>query len=781
MLINNTSTVTNNTGMLANKFTMQASGAAFKIISSSLYERKEEAVLRELSANAYDAQREVGKEATPIQITLPSELNPFLVVTDFGVGMSLSTVENVLTTYFASTKTDSNDDIGGFGLGFKSPFAISDSYTVKTIHNSIHTEVIISLDNGEPTYIIVCNKPTIEPDGTTITVPVDKQSIRDAIYSSSSHLFTYWKTLPIIDGKQAEAVKRTPLYDTPHFTVTDQSYWRRSDVPSVFPKVLVGEFVYSIPSLLLKSITESLNTHHKSEVDYFLKNAVHKQIVIMNTDIGELEIAPSRERIEDTDKNKQLLESKIIDIVKKCNKGLAVYAKKAIDIIYDIIKPVQVAKYGFPASVSIALETKLLKELGINLKESKLLKGSITKNMELDKETLYKLNFIHSITGNLDGYEFTEFLLNGHHKSFLNYIRHSSYLKGVHVDGNRVTRIINYHLLSKLKSKDAAYTLYILTGELSTAKKSRINKTLINSIDKSITFTKDGIEHTLNNNNYLELADETDSEEFKNSEEFKKNMAYYVDNINIEYITFEDIKNYLEVPTKRVNTRTTAAKRPKDYDIVVSTDVRDYSEDTVLRKSVTVGELYKDNIYKGYKVVFLVTSKYNYYFKERNILAASLHKQKIVLIEIPNKETTTVRYKTFAKSNNVWLLSELHTFKSVYELIFQNDVVDAFYVANSLINIFIRDSSFYPAKYKKIIDKYGIEAIEILQSQPTNFSPVEHYKSPEDNGSKEYKTYKLLRHVHSTPPTQCIMELLPKSLVKSAITLNLTIYKEKKE
>jgi HSP90 family molecular chaperone len=83
---------------------MEASAAAFKIISSSLYERKEEAVIRELSANALDAHIEAGNTNIPVVIQLPSTMNPSLIIRDVGIGMSLDTVRDVLTSYFKSNQ-----------------------------------------------------------------------------------------------------------------------------------------------------------------------------------------------------------------------------------------------------------------------------------------------------------------------------------------------------------------------------------------------------------------------------------------------------------------------------------------------------------------------------------------------------------------------------------------------------------------------------------------------------------------------------------------------------
>jgi hypothetical protein len=271
MLIETKSSAENNTGLHANSFGMEASAAAFKIISSSLYERKEEAVIRELSANALDAHIEAGNTNIPVVIQLPSTMNPSLTIRDVGIGMSLDTVRDVLTSYFKSTKSSDNGQVGGFGLGFKSPFAISESYTVKTVHKGLLTELVISLDNGQPKYLeLAANAPTDLPDGTTVTVPVNRQDARDTLVQVASKLFAYWDTPPTIVGTTCTPVVKTPFFSTPHYTVPGRNWsYGRDSLESTFSEVLVGPFTYSTPSNLLRRVVSKLQDEHLADVKLF--------------------------------------------------------------------------------------------------------------------------------------------------------------------------------------------------------------------------------------------------------------------------------------------------------------------------------------------------------------------------------------------------------------------------------------------------------------------------------------------------------------------------------
>ena len=116
-------------------FTIRASAKAFQILSSNLYSNPLGAVIRELSTNAYDAHVMSDKADEPFVLTLPNSLDPTFRVRDFGPGLSPTEISQVYTTFFESTKTDSNDVVGCLGLGSKSPFGIADSFTINSYQN----------------------------------------------------------------------------------------------------------------------------------------------------------------------------------------------------------------------------------------------------------------------------------------------------------------------------------------------------------------------------------------------------------------------------------------------------------------------------------------------------------------------------------------------------------------------------------------------------------------------------------------------------------------------
>ena len=341
MKVSTVDALTNNTGISSTEFSMKATASAFKVISNSLYENKERAVLRELSANALDAHIAVGKENVPIEITLPTTLEPNLIVKDYGIGMSYDTVTTVLVNYFSTTKNTDNNQVGGFGLGFKSPFAISESYQVSTVHKGLETTLLITLDKGIPSYIVVKKEvPTSESDGTIVKVPVRSNEQVSRFREEVDDMFKYWDTPVLINGVLAKKESKNVLKTKTSFLTKSITPVMSYKVNNIFNTkfVLIGPFLYKIPVLLLDKIDVILE--QDNEIKALCKklkslSEFRKLSRVLVASIGELEIAPSRERIEVTDKNAEILTEKYKEAVKDTLATIESNVKKVKEVLRE--------------------------------------------------------------------------------------------------------------------------------------------------------------------------------------------------------------------------------------------------------------------------------------------------------------------------------------------------------------------------------------------------------------------------------------------------------------
>lgn len=161
-----------NLGGNEKEFTFKLTAKAFQLTIAGIYQNKVGAVVREIFSNAHDSHTKAGNP-DPVIIRLPYGLSPYFIVEDNGVGLSPEDVMHYYSTVFDSTKDQSNDEIGAFGLGSKSPFTITDSFEIETRWNGTQYNFItLKNENGIPTIMQLGQLETSRPNGVTIKVPI---------------------------------------------------------------------------------------------------------------------------------------------------------------------------------------------------------------------------------------------------------------------------------------------------------------------------------------------------------------------------------------------------------------------------------------------------------------------------------------------------------------------------------------------------------------------------------------------------------------------------------
>jgi hypothetical protein len=161
-----------------NKMGMVLDGTAFRILSDGLYSDKIGSLVRETYSNAIDSHIMAGQPNKPGWLQIPNSMDPTYIVRDEGIGLDEEGVMTTATTYFGSTKRADNTAIGGFGLGFKSPFAYCDQWTIVAIKDGVSRMFSAYMnDEGEPNVALLASTPTDKPNGVEIRVPVKQQDL----------------------------------------------------------------------------------------------------------------------------------------------------------------------------------------------------------------------------------------------------------------------------------------------------------------------------------------------------------------------------------------------------------------------------------------------------------------------------------------------------------------------------------------------------------------------------------------------------------------------------
>lgn len=257
-------------------------GKAFKIMSSTLYQNKQGSIVREIASNAVDAHVQAGKADIPFEIHLPNAFEPWFSVRDFGTGLSDEGIRITYCTLFLSTKDESNDAIGAFGLGSKSPFAYTDSFSIISTFNGTRTIYVASLDGrGHPTISEMSSVPTDECNGVEVKIGVETHDFHRFISETADQL-KFFKVKPII--------RNNSTFQFPTLPNVFKSFGKL-DILDGGRNTYVIQGGVGYP-LDLSQISAKLSRDENT----FASN-VHSRGCRLNFDIGEIEVTPSREGI----------------------------------------------------------------------------------------------------------------------------------------------------------------------------------------------------------------------------------------------------------------------------------------------------------------------------------------------------------------------------------------------------------------------------------------------------------------------------------------------------
>lgn len=150
----------------------------FHMLSNTLYSDKPSSVIRELSSNAYDSHKKAGKLDVPFELVAPTYENPTLIVRDFGTGLTEEEARRTILCYLGSDKDGTDEFIGGWGIGSKSPFAYATTYDVIVTKGFKFTHFTCWKDeNGIPKTAVMDSGDSILENGVEMRVPVDTNDI----------------------------------------------------------------------------------------------------------------------------------------------------------------------------------------------------------------------------------------------------------------------------------------------------------------------------------------------------------------------------------------------------------------------------------------------------------------------------------------------------------------------------------------------------------------------------------------------------------------------------
>lgn len=278
----------------------------YDILRSKLYTNPVLTIVREYSSNARDSHTEAGCPEKPIYLHLPTEVEPYFAVRDFGVGITPSRMEDIFCKYGSSTKRNENTQIGGFGLGSKSAFCYTDTFTISTVYDGIAYHYSAYLDDTKVGAISLLDyEPTEEHNGTTITIPVKRQDIH-RFRDEAVNVTRYWQVRPEFNVEVDYPTSAVVLQGET-WRMVKEDYYRPA-------RALIADLPLDISLSQLSGLTDK-------------ERQIHNTPLLIDFPIGKLSLAVNRESLQYDAATQLALKCALSDILNEA----AIAAQERVD------------------------------------------------------------------------------------------------------------------------------------------------------------------------------------------------------------------------------------------------------------------------------------------------------------------------------------------------------------------------------------------------------------------------------------------------------------------
>lgn len=283
------------------------------LLSSNLYSDPEQSFIREIVSNAWDSHVEAKTTDVPVIVRFNGSGNNWEVtIRDFGTGLSPKRFQEVYCNIGSSTKRESNEFIGGFGIGKYSSLACSNTvYITSYYEGKAYIYVMVKSGNSITTNLVM-EKPTEEKNGVEVTI----KNIRNINpYKNALNYIVFFPNV-YIDGIDND-INNTKIRKFNNFAVAS----RRIDA-----KILLGNVLYPCDTKLLSYDSRD-----------FLDNIENSGIVI-KFNVGEIGITPNRESIIYSSETVEKINSRIQAAKDELDELVKLKFVKDYDNLYEFWK-----------------------------------------------------------------------------------------------------------------------------------------------------------------------------------------------------------------------------------------------------------------------------------------------------------------------------------------------------------------------------------------------------------------------------------------------------------
>ena len=330
------------------------------ILSSNLYSDPISSLIREYCSNALDSHREA-KVDEPILVEFKKDINDnwYFLVQDFGVGISKERFYDIFINLASSTKRNSNEFIGMWGLGRLSGLSYTNQISITSIYNGIKTIYIMYKDGTKINIDETLSIKTDERNGVTIKINVKDNDV-DEFKNKIPRELQFFSSI-YLDIDESLDNKHYPIGRFNYFKIKDNKYYKISTLNpfesytnSIKTRILLGEVTYPLEIDKLKD---------KNIVD-------NRYDIYLKFDIGELEVIPNRENLLYSEKTIKAIEKRYWEAINELQKDYKDLWKKDFSNPFVYYSYIYNYKYG--------KKTLLKDELGYEVRVSSFEKYDFT-------------------------------------------------------------------------------------------------------------------------------------------------------------------------------------------------------------------------------------------------------------------------------------------------------------------------------------------------------------------------------------------------------------------
>lgn len=271
-------------------------GAIISLLTTNLYSNKEASLVREIVSNAWDAHVVAGND-NPILLSFDQDEqgNITLSIRDYGIGLDEEGINAVYKKLGTSTKTNDNNQIGGFGIGKFSALAYAETVEIFSYHEGIKYAYMMFKEGLHIKVPLLYKEETDEPNGLQIRVPIKRGDISSFISGINNQL-PYFENLIIENNaKNYDLIKLADDFN--EVKIKDFGFFKMNSLSGSYencsygdPSILLGKVIYPI----------DLNYLHKINSNHPVYRMIDKYRTSIGVkfDIGEIKVTPNREELQ---------------------------------------------------------------------------------------------------------------------------------------------------------------------------------------------------------------------------------------------------------------------------------------------------------------------------------------------------------------------------------------------------------------------------------------------------------------------------------------------------